>query len=68
MRFSPISVVLVQWKVRFCVFKKKIKDQSINNAGLFSEPSLIIFIKGATNSDHVCMYLYMYVLLYDILN
>ncbi len=28
----------------------------INNAGLFSEPSLNIFTKGANNSDHDCIY------------
>ncbi len=29
----------------------------INNADLFSQPSLIIFTKGTNNSDHVCSYL-----------
>ncbi len=32
----------------------------INNAGLFSEPSLIIFTKGANNSDHDCIFIYIY--------
>ncbi len=32
---------------------KKIKIKRINNAGLFSEPSLIIF---TNNSDHDCTY------------
>ncbi len=32
---------------------KKIKIKRINNAGLFSEPSLIIF---TNNSDHECTY------------
>ncbi len=36
--------------------KKKYKIKMINNAGLFSEPSLIIFTKGANNSDHVWIY------------
>ncbi len=31
----------------------------IKNAGLFSEPSLIIFTKGANNSDHDCIYIYI---------
>ncbi len=34
------------------------KFKRINNAGLFSEPSLIIFTKGANNSDHDCIYIY----------
>ncbi len=33
--------------------KKKIKR--INNADLFSEPSLIIFTKDANTSDHECL-------------
>ncbi len=28
----------------------------ITNAGLFSEPSLIIITKGANNYDHDCLY------------
>ncbi len=45
MRFPPFSIVLVQWKVRFL---------------WFSEPSLIIFTKGANNSDHDCIYIYTF--------
>ncbi len=33
----------------------------INIAGLFSEPSLIIFTKGANNSDHDCICIIWYV-------
>ncbi len=38
------------------IFEIKKKIKRINNAGLFSEPSLIIFTKGANNSDHVWIY------------
>ncbi len=43
----------------------------INNAGLISEPSLIIFTMGANNSDHVslslsliCLFIYLYIYIY----
>ncbi len=51
---------------------KKIKG--INNAGLFSEASLIIFTKGANNSDHDCthththIHLFLYVFLIFFIN
>ncbi len=46
------------------MIKKKKKIKRINNAGLFSEPSLIIFTKGANNSDHDCVYIYIYIYIY----
>ncbi len=33
-----------------------VKDQKINNADTFLQPSLIIFAKGANNSDHYCIF------------
>ncbi len=33
----------------------------INNADQFSQPSLIIFTKGANNFDHYCMYVCIYI-------
>ncbi len=43
---------------------KKRKIKGINNAGLCSEPSFILFIKGANNSDHDCIkHLNLYVLI-----
>ncbi len=41
---------------------KKIKR--INNAGLFSEASLIIFTKGANNSDHDCTHTHTHIYIY----
>ncbi len=51
MRFSPIFNCFSLFKGYIC-FLNKIKI--INNEGLFSELSLIIFTKGANNSDHNC--------------
>ncbi len=36
----------------------------INNADSFSQPSLIIFTKGADIFGHDCMYIYIYIYVY----
>ncbi len=48
---SPILNSYYPMKGQIFVIKK---IKRINNAGLFSEASLIIFTKGANNSDHDC--------------
>ncbi len=56
---SPHFKFLSNERLDFCeFFKQKIKR--INNADSFSQPSLIIFTKGANNSDHDCIYIYIY--------
>ncbi len=56
MRFSHIFKCFSSMKGSFFVIFFKYNIKRINNAGLFSEPSLIIFTKGANNSDHDCIY------------
>jgi len=44
--FSPFSIVYFNESFDFCEYIKR-----INNADLFSQPSLIIFTKDANSSD-----------------
>ncbi len=58
MRFSPhIQLFYFNDRLEFCkFFEGKIKR--INNADLFSQPPLLIFIKGANISGGHCMCIY----------
>ncbi len=58
MRFSPhIQLFYFNDRLEFCkFFEGKIKR--INNADLFSQPPLLIFIKGANISGGHCIYIH----------
>ncbi len=62
MRFSPhFQLFYFNDRLEFCeFFEWKIKR--INNADLFSQPPLLIFIKGANISGGHCIYYYIYLL------
>ncbi len=55
---SPILNSYYPMKGQIFVIKR------INNAGLFSEASLIIFTKGAKNSDHDCTHTHTHTHIY----
>ncbi len=57
MRFSPhFQLFYFNDRLEFCeFFERKIKR--INNADLFSQPPLLIFIKGANISGGHCIFL-----------
>ncbi len=60
--FSPFKILIFQWKLIFFLLATTTKkDQHfkffINNAHLFSQPSLIILIKGTSIYYHVCVYI-----------
>ncbi len=61
MRFSPhFQLFYFNDRLEFCeFFEWKIKR--INNADLFSQPPLLIFIKGANISGGHCIYIYIYI-------
>ncbi len=63
MRFSPHSQLFYfNDRLEFCeFFEWKIKR--INNADLFSQPPLLIFIKGANISGGHCIYIFYYLLI-----
>ncbi len=64
MRFSPhFQLFYFNDRLEFCeFFEGKIKR--INNADLFSQLPLLIFIKGANISGGHCIYVYVYVYIY----
>ncbi len=64
MRFSPhFQLFYFNDRLEFCeFFEGKIKR--INNADLFSQLPLLIFIKGANISGGHCIYMYMYMYIY----
>ncbi len=55
MIFYPIFNSFSSMEGNFFFF---LKIKRINNANLFSEPSLIIFTEGGNNSDHDCNCIY----------
>ncbi len=61
MRFSPhFQLFYFNDRLEFCkFFEGKIKR--INNADLFSQLPLLIFIKGANISGGHCIYIYIYI-------
>ncbi len=64
MRFSPhFQLFYFNDRLEFCeFFEGKIKR--INNADLFSQLPLLIFIKGANISGGHCIYIYMKIIVY----
>ncbi len=59
MRFSPHSQLFYfNDRLEFCEFIEW-KIKRINNADLFSQPPLLIFIKGANISGGHCIYIYV---------
>ncbi len=60
-RFYPIFNSFSSMEGYIFKKKKKKKIKRINNAHLFSEPSLIIFTEGGNNSDHNCIHIYIYI-------
>ncbi len=61
---SPhFKFVLSNERLDFCDLKK-IYIYRINNADTCSQPSLIIFIKGADIFGHGCIYIYIYIYIY----
>ncbi len=64
MRFSPhFQLFYFNDRLEFCeFFEGKIKR--INNADLFSQLPLLIFIKGANISGGHCIYIYIYIYIY----
>ncbi len=60
MRFSPhFQFFYFNDRLEFCELIKR-----INNADLFSQPPLLIFIKGANISGGHCIYIYIYIYIY----
>ncbi len=56
MRFSPhFQLFYFNDRLEFCEFFEW-KSKRINNADLFSQPPLLIFIKGANISGGHCIY------------
>ncbi len=64
MRFPPyFQLFYFNDRLEFCeFFEWKIKR--IDNADLFSQPPLLIFIKGANISGGHCKYVYIYIYIY----
>ncbi len=64
MRFSPhFQLFYFNDRLEFCeFFEWKIKR--MNNADLFSQPPLLIFIKGANISGGHFIYIYIYIYIY----
>ncbi len=57
MRFSPhFQLFYFNDRLEFCEFIEW-KIKRINNADLFSQPPLLIFIKGANISGGHCIYI-----------
>ncbi len=64
MRFSPHSQLFYfNDRLEFCEFIEW-KIKRINNADLFSQLPLLIFIKGANISGGHCIYIYIYIYIY----
>ncbi len=56
--FPPPPILNSSYPMKGSIFvkkKKKKKIKRINNADTFSQPSLIIFIKGADTFGHDCI-------------
>ncbi len=59
MRFSPhFQLFYFNDRLEFCEFIEW-KIKRINNADLFSQPTLLIFIKGANISGGHCIYIFI---------
>ncbi len=64
--FSPFKILIFQWKLIFFSLATTTKKNQhfkffINNAHLFSQPSLIILTKGTSIYYQVCIYIYIYI-------
>ncbi len=60
MRFSPhFQLFYFNDRLEFCEFSEG-KIKRINNADLFSQPPLLIFIKGANISGGHCIYIFTF--------
>ncbi len=67
MRFSPhFQLFYFNDRLEFCKFFE-VKIKRINNADLFSQLPLLIFIKGANISGGHCIYIYIYIYMHSIL-